>query len=755
MAPLSVLVLITTPMTIVLGFTFTTGRSVGMYRRIPSSVLPTPWIASSSNSQVCLIQGNQQRNNNVSPEWQLEVDATTKEAPTKMEYTALLPGHCLPIQIGSLSLARKAWKKRRRTYSPILVPCSLLSIPHTKHTLRNNVLYLLHKYGRDLLSSSILEEGGKGGGAGVFLTRNKLTALYRKVLGGDIESHAIRLGYISLEALLRDIIDSQTKFKYGVELIDYQPWSVSSQKNEENRDDENNNMTRNILLVSSLPIRQARNWVSNTPLAQITYSSSEAENEHHNIDGTSSMATAKDITMMPHTGKVKTYYSSPNNKKMRHFSLVPLSAALRIQQQQPRANAAAAGLQDEVDYQHSTIAGLVEGETRYAHVLQYDATGDDGAPLLTFCLDPIRSDQETKIRRNIIAKQQEVRQLKKALIDQGILSSTTSTNIRRRMLSDLRFGEGPLVARVVRISARSNAAFVDVGVFREKGKNAGGGLVQVLGMLRLNELMDATNAFDENTIDEDDSWHSPIDDDEALLSKRKQPQTIDDLFIFDDDDDEDDEEEEEDISDMYHTDDDGMLFEVDQETGETTMLTDEDDDDDDDEIIRDDDVVLEMNKRRMLAQINQKKAIDKVSPKKIASGTRNFLEIGDELTVYVNMVSIQSGRFMVTLDPSVKDKKGKDIKQKQNAEKRLSKLGEAILEKIIDLKGTECVGVIKAKSQNWFYVQPLMELPIGVAATSSVTEKELMPGDRVRIQLNGIDDSRGQLALTLLGKFAP
>lgn len=753
MVPLSVFFLITsTPMAIVLGFTITTGRSVIMHRRIPSSVLPTSRVASTSNSQVCLVQKNQQRNNNVSPEWQLEDDATTKEAPTTMEYTALLPGHCLPIQIGSLSLARKAWKKRRRTYSPILVPCSLLSIPHTKHTLRNNVLYLLHKYGRDLLSSSILEEGGKGGGAGVFLTRNKLTSLYRKVLGGDIESHATRLGYTSLEALLRDIIDSQTKFKYGVEVIDYQPWSVTSQKNEENHDDGNNNMTRNILLVSSLPIRQARNWVSNTPLAQITYSS-ETDTEHDNTDGTSSMTTAKDITMMPHTGKVKTYYSSPNNKKMRHFSLVPLSAALRIQQQQPRANAAAAGVQDEVEHHHSTIAGLVQGETRYAHVLQYDATGDDGAPLLTFCLDPIRSDKETKIRRNIIAKQQEVRQFKKSLIDQGILSSTTSTNIRRRMLSDLRFGEGPLLARVVRISARSNAAFVDVGVFREKGKNAGGGLVQVLGMLRLQELMDATNAFDENSFDDDDSWHSPIDDDEALLSKRKQPQTIDDLFIFDDD--EDDEEEEEDISDMYRTDDDGMLFEVDQETGETTMLTDEDDDDDDDEIIRDDDAVLEMNKKRMLAQMNQKKATNKASSKKIASGTHNFLEIGDELSVYVNMVSIQSGRFMVTLDPSVKDKKGKDIKQKQNAEKRLSKLGEAILEKIIDLKGTECVGVIKAKSQNWFYVQPLMELPIGVAATSSVTEEELMPGDHVRIQLNGIDDSRGQLALTLLGKLSP
>ncbi len=128
------------------------------------------------------------------------------------------------------------------------------------------------------------------------------------------------------------------------------------------------------------------------------------------------------------------------------------------------------------------------------------------------------------------------------------------------------------------------------------------------------------------------------------------------------------------------------------------------------------------------------------------------------------MVSLQSGRFMVTLDPSVQGKSGKEMKKRSNVEKRLSKLtaryGDDGVKKILSLKGTECFGVIKAKSSNWFYVQPdMLELPVGIASGivdgNEKLADELMPGDRVRIQLDGIDDSRGQLSLKLLGKLLP
>ena len=46
-----------------------------------------------------------------------------------------------------LSLARKAWKKRRRSGSPLLVPCSILKVDRMD-MLRWNAIYLLQQFGR-------------------------------------------------------------------------------------------------------------------------------------------------------------------------------------------------------------------------------------------------------------------------------------------------------------------------------------------------------------------------------------------------------------------------------------------------------------------------------------------------------------------------------------------------------------------------------------------------------------------------------
>lgn len=63
------------------------------------------------------------------------------------DYGALAPGTVVQVQIGDLALARKAWKKRRRTGSPLLVPCSVLNV-NRQSMVRWNLIHLLEKFGR-------------------------------------------------------------------------------------------------------------------------------------------------------------------------------------------------------------------------------------------------------------------------------------------------------------------------------------------------------------------------------------------------------------------------------------------------------------------------------------------------------------------------------------------------------------------------------------------------------------------------------
>jgi hypothetical protein len=80
------------------------------------------------------------------------------EQKPKTEYAALSPGSAVQIKVGNVTLARKAWKKRRRSGSPLLVPCSVLSMDR-KSMVRWNILYLLQKFGKPL---DEVEEGAVG-----------------------------------------------------------------------------------------------------------------------------------------------------------------------------------------------------------------------------------------------------------------------------------------------------------------------------------------------------------------------------------------------------------------------------------------------------------------------------------------------------------------------------------------------------------------------------------------------------------------
>ena len=334
---------------------------------------------------------------------------------------------------------------------------------------------------------------------------------------------------------------------------------------------------------------------------------------------------------MIHTGMALVRNSSTSanmqSSKIPKFAQEPLGAALRVSPYDKAAER------------------YRQGDEFNAFVYSYDVAGDNESPLLVLTVDDPRG-------KGI------------ALGGTGTFGSSTRVFKRRNMkgdglvddssvereLSDVRVGDGPISATVVAVSSHSNAVFVDCGIGRKRGKKYGGGIVKVLGMLRFEDIKEAS----------------------------------------------------------------------------------------------------------------------------ASSFAKLDLKAGDDIEVYIKAVFPQSGRFMVTLDPSIKNRKPKDIKMEKEVDKRMERLTSKVKkEDIQSLIGNEYDGIVKAKSKTgeWYYVQSCVKreddkekqhhfLPVGVASFPKLGEAEdslcqnrhvsYEPGDHVRVRLEGIDEKRGQVALTLL-----
>lgn len=109
---------------------------------ITSFVLLSPQVITRHARMMVLLSGVQEENEEG---FSIVVEDASSN-PKKIEYAALSPGCALKIQVGNVALARKAWKKRRRSGSPLLVPCSVLDVDR-KNMVRWNILYLLQKFG--------------------------------------------------------------------------------------------------------------------------------------------------------------------------------------------------------------------------------------------------------------------------------------------------------------------------------------------------------------------------------------------------------------------------------------------------------------------------------------------------------------------------------------------------------------------------------------------------------------------------------
>lgn len=500
------------------------------------------------------------------------------------ELALLLPGQTLRIQIGDVSASRKAWKKRRRNASPILIPCSVLGMSR-EWMVRWNAMTLLHMIG---------EESAAAGGA-VGATAGKLGRAYRQRLGGDLRDHATALGHDSVESLLQSLFDDRIQAEYGIQTF------VEPQHG-------------NLMITTSLTRGQARSFSSSAGMVQFR---PETDNDGYTLEG--------DKKMM-HTGMASIRLPSSIGKRPR-FTQELLGAALRV------------SASDEA------AARYQPGDEINSFVYSFDVKGDNGSPLLVLTADDPRGKGVALGGTGTFGSSTRVFKRRNIQGAGGGGSLVEDATIVRQ-LGELSVGDGPFEATVAAVSSHSNAAFVDCGVGRKRGKKYGGVITKVLGMLRFEDTV----------------------------------------------------------------------------------------------------------------------------PEETASSEEDMgIEAGEEIQVYIKAVSPQSGRFMVTLDPSIKNKKPKHFKREKLADKRKERLSKKISEEDIQsFIGNEYAGIVKAKSKtgDWYYVQPCVEggegevgaLPVGVAnflndsdsGEESGEHVAYSAGDRVRVRLEGIDEKRGQLALTLL-----
>lgn len=428
------------------------------------------------------------------------------------------------------------------------------------------------------LLHQIGEESASAGGA-VGATAGKIGRAYRQKLGGDLRDHASALGFDSVESLLQSLFDDRIQAEYGISTF------VEPQHD-------------NLMLTTSLTRRQARSFSASAGMVQFRPETDD-ENEKMIHTGLSSVRLSSSIGKMP------------------KFTTEPLGAALRVSPYDEAAER----------YQ--------QGDEFNAFVYAYETQGDNESPLLVLTADDPRGKGVARGGTGTFGTSTRVFKRK------GTGALVEDPSIERE-LNSLNVGDGPYDASVVAVSDHSDAAFVDCGVGRKRGKKYGGGITKVLGMLRFDDMAGEGDELD--------------------------------------------------------------------------------------------------------------------------------IEAGDKIQVYIKNVSPQSGRYMVTLDPSIKNKKPKDLKREKQADKRLERLEKQISSEDIEkLIGNEYDGVVKAKSKagDWYYVQACFDekeadecsllLPVGVASFSDPSEEgeeseheSYSTGDQVRVRLEGIDEKRGQLALTLL-----
>jgi len=362
-------------------------------------------------------------------------DDDDEENTAAHEYAALAAGTAVRVQVGDLSLARKAWKKRRRSGSPLLVPCSVLSV-HRESMVRWNILYLLHKYGQSQKD-------------GITLSIPELMKRHRQHLKSSLLKHADALGYEGLPKLLEGLFSKETQYTFGVQLLKSNDISSNDDVDGENND---------YYLKAPISKFRAQKKAARAALLQVTTPEDKSDDVGADLDQ----------MVMDHTG---TLLYRPSEGV--GYKWIPLSAAIRVNQK------------DDVDTGH-----IQSGSIHQATIFDYDLVKDGGSPLLTLSLNPLSARAPRRGSAGQLG------------VNPHNLKFEPIHNPKHK-LEDLKMGNGPFPARVIRLGR--GMAFVDFGVGRKINTTGGNSadinnsneLVKVHGMLRFEDAVMAPSQEDE------------------------------------------------------------------------------------------------------------------------------------------------------------------------------------------------------------------------------------------------------------------
>ncbi|KAL7565242.1 hypothetical protein ACA910_014540 [Epithemia clementina (nom. ined.)] len=695
-----------------------------------ASPLPRTIIDDASSQQQQQLEHQQQQQ-----QQSQTAGASSLSSSSSVQYAALEPGTVVQIQVGDIALARKAWKKRRRSGSPLLVPCSVLNADRAS-AIRWNLIYLLEKFGVAPSSGSSSSSSSNNKSHEIRISFSSLNQRYRSHLKGSLQKHASWLGFETAQDLILNIFNPRAQETYGVKVVE--------QKQEQQESGNHNDESSQYWLQAPLSRFRAQKRANQAAILQFR------EDE-----------ASKDTLL--HTGLVRNKNQlepgggdgSSEGGGKNFYQLRPLSAALRVSQK------------EDVESGHIT-----NGSLHPAVVFEYDPAGDAGAPLLTLSLNPGRNRVRERLKITAgLSSQQQQRQ---------IVANP------KYHLKEMHMGDGPMTGKVVRLI--KGGALVDCDVGRVKNSSSSSTtndqteMVQVLGLLRFADTTTrtASNSKITSNEDEDDDDDDDVDwdhvlsldefnQDEVLVEKTKES-----IESFDGEADFDGGDDSEDITHLFHLADDGSLVYKDEETGENLVLSYIDEEDDEDIEVTETFFERKPNSLDDMDDDDDGPVIFKKpsrTPSNKSSRSRfqrsNQLRIGDKVEVYVKSVSKQSGQLHLTMSSEIQGRKPKEVKRESDCEKKLARLKKQLggqFHDIDKLKGTEMNGVVKAMSNtgDWLYVQPTssssaIPLPVGVATMTSdqsSLRQELKQGDSVRVRLDGIDNSRGQLAFKVLNKIS-
>ena len=584
-------------------------------------------------------------------------DNNSNSRKVKVQYCALEPGTVIQMEVGDISRARKAWKKRRRSDSPLLIPCSILNV-NRRSSIRYNCIYLLKKFGTSMTSATMptstkssSNNNSNSNTNGISISLTELSTRYRTHLKSSLLQHALQLGYSSSYELITNIFHPSVQEAYGVQLVPAATTTTTDhQALTKITDPEGNNSQppqQQLFLQTSLSRTRAHSRAANAAILQFT----DNDETTDALDHTGLVRIKKqqprpaqpqevqvELTLEEEIRKMEAAAQAnvEVNKNTNLYSLVPLSVALRVSSE-------------------DVLENLVYTGSRHAAVVfDYDVTGDANVlPLITLSLNPQRNQvrDRYKQKNSNISKPLRRSNNKK--------ESSSSSMATTKWLHDLKVGDGPYTGKIVRLV--KGGAIIDCDVYRHRrkqqqpttrGEDASPGVdtnnernskdgIPVFGVLRFkdavlsetstttsfegDEISNATDDDDEEKEEDDSDWNDIFSIDELNnFDDDDEEEEVDDLIDEDDDDleelsadadDDDDDDgdgeilaafnlenddefaEGEDITHLFNIKDDGTLEYTDPETGITQIISDvniKDDHDHDDEEEEDhDDMVVE------------------------------------------------------------------------------------------------------------------------------------------------------------------